>query len=121
MELTLDGGGQDRLGERAAANFARRSPFPMVNILRTPQVRLAQKSIPTGLVYQQNEETLREVGVDKLQEMLLSRDWSSLEDTKVDRRYSKIGKIAQMLMDTDGEPAEEVRLALEAQIREMEE
>ena len=30
--------GRDRLGESGAANFARRSPFPMINILRTPQV-----------------------------------------------------------------------------------
>ena len=34
--------------------------------------------------------------------MLLSRDWSAMEDTEVDRRYSKLGKIAAMLMDTDG-------------------
>jgi hypothetical protein len=53
--------GEDRMGEKGAANFARRSPFPMVNILRTPQVRLAQRSIPTGLVYQQNEKTMMEV------------------------------------------------------------
>ncbi|CAM9336510.1 unnamed protein product, partial [Choristocarpus tenellus] len=30
--------GQDRLGDSGAANFARRSPFPMINILRTKQV-----------------------------------------------------------------------------------
>ena len=47
-----DGG--DRGGEGAAANYARRSPWPMINILRTKQVRKAQKGIPTGLVYKQN-------------------------------------------------------------------
>ena len=47
-----DGG--DRSGEAGeAANYARRSPWPMVNILRTEQVRIAQRGIPTGLVYQQ--------------------------------------------------------------------
>lgn len=40
-------------GEGMAANYARRSPWPMVNILRTNQVRVAQRGIPTGLVYQQ--------------------------------------------------------------------
>ncbi|EKX50804.1 hypothetical protein GUITHDRAFT_103393 [Guillardia theta CCMP2712] len=70
--------GADRMGESGAANFARRSSFPMINILRTNQVRLAQKSIPTGLVYTQNEETLMEVGAENLQKMLVERDWSSL-------------------------------------------
>jgi hypothetical protein len=78
--------GADRAGEGAAANFARRSPFPMINILRTPQVRLAQKSIPTGLVYTQNEETLADVGAEKLQDMLMDRNWDELADKRVDRR-----------------------------------
>lgn len=30
--------GQDRIGSGGAANYARRSPFPMINILRTNQV-----------------------------------------------------------------------------------
>jgi hypothetical protein len=51
--------GQARLNsESGAANFARRGPWPMINILRTPQVRAAQKGIPTGLVYKQNEEVI---------------------------------------------------------------
>ena len=50
-----------------AANFARRAPWPMINILRTPQVRAAQKGIPTGQVYQQNEERLSEVGTEVLE------------------------------------------------------
>jgi hypothetical protein len=46
-----DGGA--RFGDGAAANYARRSPWPMINILRTNQVRTAQRGIPTGLVYTQ--------------------------------------------------------------------
>ncbi|CAN0122485.1 unnamed protein product, partial [Ectocarpus fasciculatus] len=75
--------GRDRIGSGGAANFARRSPFPMINILRTNQVRLAQKSIPTGLVYKQNEEVLEEVGAGDLQKMLEGRDWTGLEGKKV--------------------------------------
>ncbi|CAN0303343.1 unnamed protein product, partial [Ectocarpus sp. 4 AP-2014] len=77
--------GRDRIGSGGAANFARRSPFPMINILRTNQVRLAQKSIPTGLVYKQNEEVLEEVGASDLQKMLQDRDWTGLEGKKVSR------------------------------------
>jgi len=32
--------GASRVGGDTAGNFARRSPFPMINILRTPQVQL---------------------------------------------------------------------------------
>lgn len=39
----------------------------MINLLRTPQVRAAQKGIPTGQVYQQNEERLAAVGSECLQ------------------------------------------------------
>jgi hypothetical protein len=59
---------QARTGEEmGAANFARRSPWPMINILRTPQVRAAQKGIPTGQVYKQNEERLSAVGTSTLE------------------------------------------------------
>ena len=50
-----------------AANFARRSPWPMINILRTPQVKAAQKGVPTGQVYKQNEERLSAVGTSTLE------------------------------------------------------
>ena len=46
-------------------------------------MRLAQKSIPTGLVYKQNEEVLTEVGAGELQKMLEQRDWGGLEGKKV--------------------------------------
>lgn len=71
--------GQERSGEEmGAANFARRAPWPMINILRTPQVRAAQKGIPTGQVYKQNEERLTEVGTKVLEQMLYDRKWEGL-------------------------------------------
>ena len=50
----------------------------MINILRTSQVRAAQKGVPTGLVYKQNEERLNEVGTSILENMLYTRDWEGL-------------------------------------------
>jgi len=71
--------GHARSGEdMGAANFARRSPWPMINILRTHQVRAAQKGVPTGLVYKQNEERLSSVGTRTLENMLYSRKWDDL-------------------------------------------
>jgi len=68
--------GKDRAGvEDGAANFARRSPYPMINLLRTPQVRKAQKGLPTGSVYTTNERNLKTVGAIDLQRMLEARDW----------------------------------------------
>jgi hypothetical protein len=78
-----------------AANYARRSPWPMINLLRTTQVRTAQKGIPTGLVYKQNEKTLSQVGVDKLETMLRLRDWTDTMEYKVNRREMDALKIAQ--------------------------
>mmetsp|Transcript_17435 Transcript_17435/g.34933 ORF Transcript_17435/g.34933 Transcript_17435/m.34933 type:complete len:110 (-) Transcript_17435:209-538(-) len=62
-----------------------------------------------------------QIGREDLQEMLIQRDWSPLKDQRVDRRYNKLGKIAQMLIDADGAPAQEVKERLEQQIKEMEE
>lgn len=71
--------GQARTGEEmGAANFARRGPWPIINILRTPQVRAAQRGIPTGQVYAQNEQRLGEVGSSTLQSMLYNRDWTGI-------------------------------------------
>jgi len=73
--------GNDRTGadsRQGAANFARRAPWPMINLLRTSQVRSAQKGVPTGQVYQQNEERLAAVGAGCLQDMLFSRNWTQL-------------------------------------------
>ncbi|GKY91902.1 hypothetical protein MPSEU_000161800 [Mayamaea pseudoterrestris] len=87
--------GDARAGEGQAANYARRSPWPMINLLRTTQVRTAQKGIPTGLVYKQNEKTLSSIGVDKLETMLRLRDWGEISDMKVNRREMDALKIAQ--------------------------
>jgi hypothetical protein len=93
-----DGG--ERSGMGSAANYARRSPWPMINILRTSQVRAAQKGIPTGLVYQQNEKTLSKVGTKSLESMLRQRDWSPIEDLKVDRKDMEALRVAQDLQST---------------------
>mmetsp|Transcript_14521 Transcript_14521/g.40373 ORF Transcript_14521/g.40373 Transcript_14521/m.40373 type:complete len:521 (-) Transcript_14521:222-1784(-) len=93
-----DGG--ERGGEGAAANYARRSPWPMINILRTNQVRAAQKGIPTGLVYKQNESTLTKIGVEKLETMLRLRDWGDIADVKVDRRQMEALRVAQDFQKT---------------------
>ena len=71
--------GKDRIGiDEGAANFARRSPYPMINLLRTPQVRKAQKGVPTGSVYTTNERNLEIVGSVQLQQMLKTRDWAGV-------------------------------------------
>lgn len=64
-------------------------------------MRLAQKSIPTGLVYKQNEEVLEEVGVAPLQKMLEKRDWAGLEGKKV--RTDKQGYTCLACMGESGE------------------
>lgn len=93
-------GGERGIGEGMAANYARRSPWPMINILRTNQVRAAQKGIPTGLVYKQNEKTLSGIGVDKLETMLRLRDWSEIADVKVNRREMEALRVAQDFQKT---------------------
>jgi hypothetical protein len=92
--------GDARSGSGQAANYARRSPWPMINILRTSQVRAAQKGIPTGLVYKQNEKTLSSIGVDKLETMLRLRDWEDMEEIKVNRKDIDALKIAQDFQET---------------------
>ena len=99
-----DGG--ERTGTGMAANYARRSPWPMINILRTTQVRKAQRGIPTGLVYKQNEKTLGQVGSEDLEVMLRLRDWKGLEDFTVNRREFDALKIARDFQET-GKVAEQ--------------
>lgn len=77
--------GQNRFGsenEGSAANFARRSPYPMINLLRTPQVRAAQKGVPTGSVYSTNEGNLATIGSAELQDMLERREWAGIYEGK---------------------------------------
>lgn len=90
--------GRERTGADSAANFARRSPYPMINILRTSQVREAQKGLPTALVYAQNEATLDEIGSGLLDSMLKQRDWSPVDGKKVDRKAVEVLRLAQDLM-----------------------
>ncbi len=98
-EWTFRDGGE-RSGLGSAANYARRSPWPMINILRTKQVRTAQKGIPTGLVYKQNEKTLSKIGTKSLETMLRKRDWSDIADLKVDRKDMEALRVAQDLQST---------------------
>lgn len=107
-----DGG--DRSGDGMAANYARRSPWPMINLLRTQQVRSAQKGIPTGLVYQQNEKTLASIGVEKLETMLRLRDWSEVAHVKVNRREMEALKIAQDFQQTGAVSPKDMTFANDA-------
>jgi len=59
-------------------NYARRSPWPIINILRSPMVQSAQKGIPEGRIFEQNGQRLDAVGSDRLQVMLDSRNWDDL-------------------------------------------
>lgn len=107
-----DGGA--RTGAGNAANYARRSPWPMINILRTTQVRKAQRGIPTGLVYKQNEKTLGRVGANDLEVMLRLREWDKLEDFKVNRREFDALKIARDFQETGQVAAKDMSLAHDA-------
>mmetsp|Transcript_11287 Transcript_11287/g.15632 ORF Transcript_11287/g.15632 Transcript_11287/m.15632 type:complete len:603 (-) Transcript_11287:299-2107(-) len=100
-----DGG--ERSGMGSAANYARRSPWPMINLIRTNQVRAAQKGIPTGLVYTQNEKTLSGIGSKNLEKMLRLRDWEDIKDVKVDRRDMEALRVAQDLQATGVVSAED--------------
>lgn len=94
-----------------SANYARRSPWPMINLLRTTQVRAAQKGIPTGLVYKQNEKTLGSVGVDKLETMLRLRNWDDTAEYKVDRTAIDALKLAKEFQETGKVAAKDMSLA----------
>ena len=59
-------------------DFSRRSPWPIINILRTPQVTAVQSNVPEGKIYETNIERLEEVGTNILQEMLDNQDWRDL-------------------------------------------
>lgn len=107
-----DGG--ERSGTGGAANYARRSPWPMINILRTKQVRAAQKGIPTGLVYKQNEKTLGKIGTKQLETMLRKRDWTDVKDEKVDRRELEALRVAQDLQTTGRVAQEDMSVTSDA-------
>ena len=66
----------DGEGQSDAANYARRSPYPMINLLRTQEVRKGQEALERGGIYEQNRKTLDAVGTQTLARMLEGRDWS---------------------------------------------
>lgn len=82
----------------------------MINILRTSQVRTAQRGIPTGLVYQQNEKTLSKVGAKTLEKMLRLRDWTEIAEVKVDRKDMEALRVAQDLQTTGAVATEDTSL-----------
>ncbi|GMI11374.1 hypothetical protein TrRE_jg7965 [Triparma retinervis] len=84
-QWTFRDGGDRSAKDGGTFNYARRSPYPMINLLRTQQVRRGQKSIPTGLVYSQNGNTLKEIGASTLENMLRERNWDAVGDMRVDR------------------------------------
>lgn len=103
--------GMARIGEeKGAANFARRSPWPMVNILRTNQVRSAQRGIPTGVVYKQNEDRLNEVGTQNLQHMLDSLDWSLLPSISASSKLEQIRLALERAKQLELAEAEEAEM-----------
>lgn len=107
-----DGGA--RAGGGQAANYARRSPWPMINLLRTKQVRAAQKGIPTGLVYKQNEKTLGGVGAHQLETMLRLRNWDEIKDVKVNRREMEALRVAKEFQETGTVRVEDQSFASDA-------
>merc|ERR1711981_81686 len=124
-EWTFRDGGARSDEDGGTFNYARRSPYPMINLLRTDQVRRGQRSIPTGLVYTQNGNTLREIGGNRLEDMLRNRDWVSLEGMKVDRSMYEALDVArglQMKAETDGidavEKVGEVEIDYNSEIKE---
>ena len=92
--------GQARSGEdQGAANFARRAPWPMINLLRTKQVRNAQKGVPTGIVYKQNEERLNAVGAAELGRMLYQRNWEGLPVHSSAKLWKKVHEATGISLD----------------------
>ena len=92
--------GQARSGnDQGAANFARRAPWPMINLLRTKQVRNAQKGVPTGIVYKQNEERLNAVGAAELGRMLYQRNWEGLPVHSSAKLWKKVQDATGISLD----------------------
>jgi hypothetical protein len=81
---------------KGAANFARRSPWPMINVLRKNQIEKAQKGIPTGQVYQQNGDRLLEIGIKPLEAMLHNRNWDVLPAKTA---HAKAQRARELLME----------------------
>jgi hypothetical protein len=59
-------------------SYARRSPYPIINILKSPMVKAAQKFVPEGKVVYQNTQKLDSIGLQNLHNMLINRNWDTL-------------------------------------------
>jgi hypothetical protein len=70
-------------------DFSRRSPWPIINILRSPQVNALQKHVPEGKIARDNKARLDAVGTEELQDMLDKRNWQNLP---IYSAYSKLNK-----------------------------
>lgn len=120
-QWTFRDGGDRSAEDGGTFNYARRSPYPMINLLRTTQVRRGQKSIPTGLVYSQNGETLKKIGAGTLEKMLRDRDWGEVGDMRVDRSKYEALDLARKIQNTadeQGNPTEELDIDYNSEIKE---
>lgn len=65
-------------------HYSRRSPYPIINLLRTEQLARKTSKLDyrkfASLVYVTNNENCDTVGKHALQQMLTSRDWRGLDD-----------------------------------------
>jgi hypothetical protein len=97
--------GRDRINTQGgtgghAANYVRRSPYPMINILRTEQVQRGQRGIPTELVYRRNESLMRTIGAERLEQMLRRRSWEELLQLVQDNRpYADLEEAVKRVRD----------------------
>lgn len=51
----------------SCSHFSRRSPWPMICIKRASQMQRLQQVMPSGVVLQRNEASLRQIGAETLQ------------------------------------------------------
>lgn len=77
----------------------------MINILRTPQVKAAQKGVPTGVVYKQNEERLSAVGTRTLEDMLYNRNWAELPAHAAHAKSARAAQETAGVVDAPAVPA----------------
>jgi len=107
------------LGKGSPANYARRSPWPMLNMLRRNQVQAAQENKQPGTDTMDNVGILSEIGESNLQNMLKSKDWSMIADFNSDSEYVEtldddgdnkignfqVGNLNEPLQESMGKPA----------------
>jgi hypothetical protein len=83
-------------------SYARRSPYPIINLLRMEQVQRVQKNMPEGKVFHSNKLRLEAIGGKKLQEMLDKRDWSAMpiisRDVSLQKKIDQVEADAMSLL-----------------------